>query len=85
MMLEAATAEYVHVILQVAERDESIARVLREICGLDSPLRSTALGLVVTHLRTHGASQDALDCIALLRQDAVAQRIVEVLSAPSSE
>ena len=84
-MLEAATTEYVDVILHVAERDASIARVLREICGLDSALRATALGLVATHLRTRGASQDVLDCIAMLRQDAVAQRIAEVLAAPSSE
>jgi len=84
-MLESATAEYVDVILHVAERDASIARVLREICGLDSVLRATALGLVGTHLRTRGAHQDVLDCIAMLRQDAVAQRIAEVLAAPSSE
>ena len=84
-MLEAATAEYVDVILQVAGRDETIAGVLREICGLDGALRSTALGLVATHLRTRGASQDVLDCIAMLRQDAVARRIAEVLSTPSPE
>ena len=84
-MLEAATTEYVDVILAVAERDASIARVLREICGLDGALRATALGLVATHLRTRGASQDVLDCIALLRRDAVAQRIAEVLAAPSPE
>jgi len=84
-MLESATAEYVDVILHVAERDASIARVLREICGLDGALRATALELVGTHLRTRGAHQDVLDCIALLRQDAVAQRIAEVLSAPSPE
>ena len=84
-MLEAATTEYVDVILQVAGRDASIARVLREICGLDGALRSTALGLVATHLRTRGTSQDVLDCIALLRRDAVAQRIAEVLAAPSPE
>ena len=83
-MLESATGEYVDVILQVAGRDLSIAAVLRELCGLDSASRSTALGLVGTHLRTHGAGQDVLDCIALLRQDAVARRIAEVLSAPSS-
>jgi len=84
-MLEPATTEYVDVILQVAERDASIARVLREICGLDGALRATALGLVGTHLRTRGAPQDVLDCIALLRQDAVARRIAEVLASPSPE
>jgi hypothetical protein len=83
-MLEAVTAEYVDVILQVAERDPSIALVLREICGLDPALRSTALELVATHLRTRGARQDVLDCIALLRRDAVAQRIAEVLSTQAA-
>lgn len=80
-MLENPTAEYVDVILQVAARDESIARVLHEICGLDPALRTTALGLIATHLRTRGAAQDVLDCIALLRQDAVARRIAEALAA----
>jgi len=80
--LEAATAEYVEVILQVAARDPSIARVLREICALDAATRATALGLVSAHLRTRNAASDVLDCIALLRQDAVARRIAEVLVAP---
>ena len=84
-MLETATAEYVHVILQVAGSDESIAHVLREICGLDAGLRVTALGLIATHLRTRGAKEDVLDCIAMLRQDAVARRIAEALSAPAPE
>ena len=79
----AAESEYVDVILEVAGRDASIARVLREICGLDSALRATALGLVATHLRTRNAGQDVLDCIAMLRQDTVARRIAEVLAPPS--
>lgn len=83
-MMQAVTAEYVDVILQVASRDASIARVLREICALDGATRSTALGLVAAHLRTRRAPQDVLDCIAMLRQDAVAQRIAEVLSPTSS-
>jgi hypothetical protein len=83
--METATAEYVDVILQVAARDPSIARVLREICVLDGATRSTALGLVAAHLRGHGGAQDVLDCIALLRQDAIAQRIAAVLATPSTE
>lgn len=83
--MEHATGEYVDVILQVAARDQSIARVLREICGLDGPSRSTALGLVAAHLRTRNAAPDVLDCIALLRQDAIAQRIAAVLATPSPE
>jgi len=82
--VETVTAEYVDVILQVAARDASIARVLREICALDGAIRGTALGLVAAHLRTRNAGQDVLDCITLLRQDAIAQRIAEVLATPSA-
>jgi hypothetical protein len=84
-MMETATAEYVDVILQVAARDASIARVLREICGLDRVTRSTMLGLVAAHLRTRNIGPDVLDCIALLRQDAIAQRIGEVLTTLPAE
>ena len=83
--METATAEYVDVILQVAARDASIARVLREICGLDSATRSTMLGLVAAHLRTRNIGPDVLDCIALLRQDAIARRIGEILTTPPAE
>jgi len=83
-MLEAASAEYVDVILQVAARDPSIARVLGEICALDAGTRATALGLVITHLRTRRAAPDVLDCIAMLRRDDVARRIAEVLSSTTS-
>jgi len=83
--METATAEYVDVILQVAARDASIARVLREICGLDGATRSTMLGLVAAHLRTRNIGPDVLDCIALLRQDAIARRIGEVLTTPPAE
>ena len=76
--------EYIDVILQVAARDASIAGILREICGLDSATRSTALGLVAAHLRTRNAGGDVLDCIALLRQDAIARRIAEVLATQPS-
>ena len=82
--MQTATAEYVDVVLQVAARDASIAKVLREICGLDGATRSTALALVAAHLRTRNAGADVLDCIALLRQDAIAQRIAEVLATPSA-
>lgn len=82
--MESATAEYVEVILKVAARDPSIARVLREICALDTAVRGTALGLVAAHLRTRRVDQDVLDCIAMLRQDAVARRIAETLPPTSS-
>ena len=82
--METATAEYVDVILQVAARDPSIAKVLREICGLDGATRSAALGLMAAHLGTRNVGQDVIDCIALLRQDAIARRIAEVLAAPAA-
>ena len=82
--METATAEYVDVILQVAARDPSIATVLREICGLDGATRSAALGLLAAHLGTRNVAPDVLDCIALLRQDAIAQRIAAVLATPAA-
>lgn len=73
--------EYVDAIVQVAARDASIGRVLREILSLDGAVRSSALDLVAAHLRVHSAAGDVLDCIDLLKRDAVAQRLSERLSA----
>jgi DNA-binding FrmR family transcriptional regulator len=70
---------YVEAIVQAAERDASIARVLREICALDGALRAGALELVGAHLRTHAAAADVLQCVQALREDAVARRIAERL------
>ncbi|PYN78635.1 MAG: hypothetical protein DMD96_19960 [Candidatus Rokuibacteriota bacterium] len=67
--------EYVDAIVRVAEGDASIARVLREILGLDAVVRSSALDLVAAHLRVHSAAGDVLDCIDALKRDAVARRI----------
>jgi DNA-binding FrmR family transcriptional regulator len=73
---------YVDAIVQAAERDASIARVLREICALDGDVRAGALELVGAHLRTHAASADVLECVRALREDAVARRIAERLGPP---
>jgi hypothetical protein len=73
--------EYVDAIVQVAERDVSIGRVLREILSLDGAVRSSLLDLVAAHLRVHSAAGDVLDCIDVLKRDAVAQRLSERLSA----
>ena len=73
---------YVDAIVQVAERDASIARVLREICALDGDVRAGALELVGAHLRTHAAAADVLECVRALREDAVARRIAERLGPP---
>jgi DNA-binding FrmR family transcriptional regulator len=73
---------YVEAIVQVAERDASIARVLREICALDGAVRAGALELVGAHLRTTAAAADVLECVRALREDAVAHRIAERLGPP---
>ena len=73
--------EYVDAMVQVAERDASIGRVLREILSLDGAVRSSALDLVAAHLRVHSAAGDVLDCIDVLKRDAVAQRLSERLGA----
>jgi len=73
---------YVDAIVHAAERDASIARVLREICALDGDVRAGALELVGAHLRTHAAAADVLECVRALREDAVARRIAERLGPP---
>lgn len=73
---------YVEAIVQAAERDPSIARVLREICALDGAVRAGALELVGAHLRTHAAAAEVLQCVQALREDAVARRIAERLGPP---
>ena len=74
---------YVDAIIQVAERDASIAGVLREICALDAGVRAGALELVDAHLRTQAAAADILHVVQALREDAVARRIAERLGPPS--
>jgi len=73
------SADYISVIVQVAARDPSIARVLREIVGLDGALRATALDVVAAHLRGRDAGEDVLACVAALRRDDVARQIAEAL------
>jgi hypothetical protein len=76
------TEEYLDTIVAVAERDASIARMLREICALDSGVRDSALDLVGAHLRTHAAAADVLACVQALRRDDVARRLAERLGPP---
>jgi hypothetical protein len=71
---------YVATIVAVAERDGSIARVLREICALDGAVRSGALDLVGGYLR--GAGNDVIQCLDALRRDEIARRIAERLGPP---
>ena len=68
----------VDVIVQVAERDESIARVLREICSLDAATRGCALDLVKAYLGER-AARDVLECIDALREDDLARSLAERL------
>jgi len=76
------TDEYVDAIVHVAERDASVARVVREIVSLETAVRSSALDLVAAHLRVHAAARDVIDCIDALKRDVVAERIAARLAAP---
>lgn len=73
--------DYVDAMVQAAERDASIGRVLREILSLDGAVRSSMLDLVAAHLRVHTAAGDVLDCIDMLKRDAIAERLSERLPA----
>jgi hypothetical protein len=74
--------DYVATILEVAARDASIARVLREICALDDAVRGTALELVGAHLRTQAAPPDVIACVHALRREEVARAIAARLGPP---
>jgi hypothetical protein len=78
----APASEYVATILAVAERDASIARVLREICALDAEVRGSALELVGVQLRTQAAPADVLECVQALRREEVARAIAARLGPP---
>lgn len=77
--LEPSSNEYVAAIVEVAERDVAIARVLREICALAGPVRAGALDLVGAHLKTRTTDADVFACLEALRRDDVARRIAERL------
>lgn len=79
-MIPPTSPQYVDLILQVAARDASIGRVLREICALEASVRASALDLMAVHLRTRDTGADVLACLAALRDDALARRIGEGLA-----
>ena len=76
------TDDYVRTILEVAARDASIARLLRELCALEGGVRSGALDVVGAHLRATSAAADVLDCVQALRHDDVARAIIDHLGPP---
>ena len=78
--LTAQQEAYVATIVAAAERDDSIARVLREICALDGAVRGGALDLVGGQL--HSAGRDVVECLEALRRDEIARRIAERLGPP---
>ena len=78
--LSAEQERYIATIVAVAERDDSIARVLSEICALDGAVRGGALDLVGGYLRSAG--RDVVDCLDALRRDEIARRIAERLGPP---
>ncbi len=72
----------VEAIITAAQRDESIARVLREICALEATVRAGALDLVGAQLRTHAAAADVIAVVQALRKDDVARLIAQRLGPP---
>ena len=82
-MMNVTDEAYVSAVLDVATRDASIARVLREICALDGAVRAGALDLVGAHLRTRTTAGDVFECLDALRRDEVARRIAERLGPPA--
>jgi hypothetical protein len=81
--MHALSDEYIRAMIAVAERDASIARVLREICALDGAVRGSALDLVGARLRTQAAAPDVIECVQALRRDDVARALGERLGPPA--
>lgn len=81
-MTPVVTDEYIRAIIEVAERDASIARVLREICALEGGVRGSALDLVGAHLRATAAAADVIECVQALRRDEIARAIIDRLGPP---
>ncbi len=79
-MIPRTSPEYVDVILQVASRDASIAGMLRQLCELPASVRTSALDVMAVHLRLRDTPDDVLECLAALRDDALARRIGEGLA-----
>jgi hypothetical protein len=82
-MPDAGDETFVATIIAAAEQDPTVARVLREICGLDGAVRTGALGLVAAHLSTRGVARDVFDCLDALKRDDVARKIAERLGPPA--
>ena len=80
--MAALTDDYVRTIIDVAERDASIARVLLEICALEPDVRGSALALVGAHLRAQAVAGDVLECVQALRREEVARAIAARLGPP---
>ena len=78
--LSSEQEAYVATIVAAARRDDSIARVLREICALDGAVRGGALDLVGGYLNSAG--RDVVECLDALRRDEIARRIAEHLGPP---
>jgi hypothetical protein len=81
-MIGTQDEAYVSAVVEVAARDVSIARVLREICALPASVRSGALDLVTAHLKTRTDAHDVFAALDALRRDEVARRIAERLGPP---
>jgi hypothetical protein len=80
--LDPRDEAYVAAIVTVAERDGSVARVLREICALDRGIRESALALVGTDVRARTMAADVFECLDALRRDEIARTIAERLGPP---
>jgi hypothetical protein len=81
-MTAPLSEEYILAIVEIAQRDPSIGRVLREICALDDDVRGPALDLVGAHLRTQAVAADVLECVQALRREEVARAIAARLGPP---
>jgi len=66
-------------LIQVAKEDKNIHKSLVSILSMDSFQRKSAMGSLIEDMRLKGAPKDFVAAIAILRDDAIAEKALAIL------
>ncbi len=75
----AVSDEFIRLI-EIAEEDKSIHDTLLSILSMDRPRRQLALEELLEKMQGDGAPKDFVDTIAVLRDDAIAEKALDILT-----
>lgn len=67
-------------LIQIAKKDEKIKKTLLNILRLDSFNRKSFLNTYIEQMKLKKAPIDFVEAIASLRDDSIAQKVLEVIS-----